>query len=286
MEMHERSMDREARLSFERAFNAMKPALPEIVKSNNVNFEAKGRTTNYNHEDLHQLNVLVDPVLANHGFTDRWRSEPQENGKVRVFYILTHVDGHYQETALDGVPDVSGGKNPIQGVGSATTYLMRYTKKLGLGIAAAPDNDGRGAAANGEPAQQPAQQAAQQQPATPALTEADEQVVSVWKKKMAACHDEESLKGVGAKIKGASINDAARMALQRAYGENLERIRSQVGNAQAAADAAAAKANQPQNQPEEFSCKTCGEVFPAAMVTNSPKYADGTIDCPTADQCG
>lgn len=281
MEMHERNMDREARLSFERAFNAMKPHIPDIVKTNTVSYNS----TNYKYEDLHQLNSLVDPILAEHGFTDRWRSEPQDNGKTRVFYILTHVDGHFEETALDGVPDNSGGKNPIQGVGSAVSYLMRYTKKLGLGIAAAADNDGRGATPDNQAPQQPQAEQRQQQ-ASPALTGANEQVVTVWSKKMASANDEATLKDVGAKIKAASINDGARMALQRLYGENLQRIRTQQGNASAAADAAKAKANQPQNQPEEFSCKTCGEVFPAAMVTNSPKYANGTIDCPTPPECG
>ena len=51
-----------------------------------------------------------------------------------------------EETSLEADNDESGNKNAIQAVGSAATYLQRYTLKLALGLAASNDDDAQGAA--------------------------------------------------------------------------------------------------------------------------------------------
>jgi hypothetical protein len=60
--------------------------------------------------------------------THRWKSTDLPGGYTRVTCFLRHRLGHEEEGAsLAGPADQSGGKNPIQGVGSSTAYLERYT---------------------------------------------------------------------------------------------------------------------------------------------------------------
>ena len=49
-----------------------------------------------------------------------------DEGKVRVTTILTHRDGHSEETYFDLPFDSSGSKNNVQAVGSSTSYAKRY----------------------------------------------------------------------------------------------------------------------------------------------------------------
>jgi len=53
--------------------------------------------------------------------------------------------GHSESTSIIGTADTSGGKNSIQGIGSAITYLQRYSLFSILGLAASEsDDDGAG----------------------------------------------------------------------------------------------------------------------------------------------
>ena len=76
---------------------------------------------------------------------------------MKVTCRITHRDGHYEETSLFGPVDGSGNKNPIQAIGSAVTYLQRYTLKAAVGIAASQDDDAQEAGRKADPAprQQP-----------------------------------------------------------------------------------------------------------------------------------
>ena len=85
----------------------------------------------------------VDPILAKHGLSYRFRTEQQEGGAVRVICIVAHRDGHAEENALTAGRDESGNKNNIQAVGSTITYLQRYTLKAALGLAASNDDDAK-----------------------------------------------------------------------------------------------------------------------------------------------
>jgi hypothetical protein len=49
--------------------------------------------------------------------------------------------GYREENSLPGPADTSGSKNPIQAIGSAVTYLERYTLKAALGLSATDDDD-------------------------------------------------------------------------------------------------------------------------------------------------
>jgi hypothetical protein len=76
------------------------------------------------------------------GITHRWTVK-QEKDVIWVSCVLTHELGHSEETTLMGAPDNSGGKNSIQAIASAVTYLERYTLKAACGLAEQNDNDGQ-----------------------------------------------------------------------------------------------------------------------------------------------
>jgi len=138
-------LDREAKVAFAQAFEQFKTDAPKILKTKHVNFANKsGGNTDYWHVELDKACDLLIPALLKVGITHQWKSTDLPDGRVRVTCILRHRLGHEQEGAsLAGPADQSGGKNPIQGVGSSTSYLERYTFLATCGIVpSSTDNDG------------------------------------------------------------------------------------------------------------------------------------------------
>ena len=138
-------LDREAKVAFAQAFEQFKQDAPKILKTKHVNYpNSKGGQTDYWHVELDKACDLLIPALLKVGITHQWKSADLPDGRVRVTCILRHRLGHEQEGAsLAGPADQSGGKNPIQGVGSSTSYLERYTFLATCGIVpAGTDNDG------------------------------------------------------------------------------------------------------------------------------------------------
>lgn len=145
MQLQERWEANQARKAFDAAISAAKAEIKPIVKNQLVDFPARngGARTTYAHEDLAQIAREVDPVLAKHGLS--YRHRPKQDAKIlTITCILSHRDGHFEETSLFAANDESGNKNSIQSVGSVATYLQRYTLKLALGLAVTKDDDGKG----------------------------------------------------------------------------------------------------------------------------------------------
>lgn len=148
MALQERWEGNQARKAFDNAMAEARAELPVIFKNREVDFtSAKGRT-NYRHEDMAGIARTVDPILAKHGLSYRFRTTSNLNEPVSVTCIVSHRLGHFEENTLCAGRDESGNKNSIQAVGSAITYLQRYTLKAALGLSASDDDDGR-AAGNG-----------------------------------------------------------------------------------------------------------------------------------------
>jgi len=141
-----RQMDADAaRKAFYNALSDAKAEIPVIVKNRTVGYDHKtgeGKTS-YSHEDLGEIARTVDPILAKHGLSYRFRTTSVMNEPVSVTCIIAHRDGHSEENTLSAGRDDSGKKNSIQSIGSTITYLQRYTLKSALGLAASSDDDGR-----------------------------------------------------------------------------------------------------------------------------------------------
>lgn len=137
IELKERTDNNEARKSFDASMADLRSDLPTITKDNSVSHKGG----NYEYEDLSTIVEKVSPAMAEHDLSFRWRTDSEETNQVKVTCIISHRDGHSEETTLSAKPDTSGSKNSIQAIGSTVTYLQRYTLKAALGIAAGPDDD-------------------------------------------------------------------------------------------------------------------------------------------------
>jgi hypothetical protein len=144
MALQERWEANQARKAFDNAMADAKAEIPVIIKNQSVGYDSKsgGRGTSYMHEDMAQIARTIDPIIAKHGLSYRFRTT-SEAARVIVTCVVSHRDGHSEENSLSSGHDGSGGKNAIQGLGSALTYLQRYSLKAAFGLAAAVDDDGR-----------------------------------------------------------------------------------------------------------------------------------------------
>lgn len=134
----------EARKAYAMAMVGLKRNLPAVInRDKQVSYPTRGGDpTTYRHATLANVLDKVQPILGEHGFSMAWQPATRES-RVYVTCRLTHQAGHSEATTLDAPIDNSGGKNPVQGIGSTITYLQRYSACSLLGIATAdmPDAD-------------------------------------------------------------------------------------------------------------------------------------------------
>ena len=136
----------EARKAFVADLAAFKAEPLEIRKNKKVGYTTKeGDFVGYEHADLAEVVRVVAPALARHSLAHRW-DVARQGDRIHVTCILQHAGGHSEALTLDGAPDNSGKKNPLQQVASTITFLERYTLMALCGVAASgDDDDGRGA---------------------------------------------------------------------------------------------------------------------------------------------
>jgi hypothetical protein len=90
--------------------------------------------------DLATVRDVVVPVLAKHGLAVM--QLPSEfGGAVALTTLLTHTSGEWVESTVC----LRSPKSDPQGVGSALTYLRRYSLQALAGVAAEDDDDGHAA---------------------------------------------------------------------------------------------------------------------------------------------
>lgn len=167
MGLQERWEKNQARKAFDEAMAKAKVEIPVITKNKKVDFESR-RTdtrTNYSYEDFGEIVRVITPILGKHGLSVRHRTVNQAD-TVTVTCITSHEFGHSEENTLTAKIDLSGNKNPIQAIGSVVTYLQRYTTKAALGLAAAEDDDGRGANGSSPRRERPPSASGKPQPQT------------------------------------------------------------------------------------------------------------------------
>jgi hypothetical protein len=129
----------EARKAFNAAMADFKAHPPRINKNKHVKFGS----TEYDHATLDNVTDSITAALSKVGISHKWAIE-QKDGKIIVTCVLTHNLGHSERTPIEAAADTSGSKNAIQAIGSAVTYLQRYTLLSATGLAVAgADNDGQ-----------------------------------------------------------------------------------------------------------------------------------------------
>lgn len=160
--MKERIDGQNAMRQFADALSEARSTIPPIIKDATVDFTSSKGRTNYKHETLAGIAKVIDPILSKNGLSYRFRTD-QGQGGVKVTCIIQHRAGHFEETTLMGGADQSGNKNGFQAIGSAVTYLQRYTLKAALGLSAEVDDDAQSVTESAPAQRQPKPE----QPAAP-----------------------------------------------------------------------------------------------------------------------
>lgn len=145
MKMHETALERNAKAAYSAALSAMQPELPVIVQKGQIKVNNEVRSTYAKWEDV---NDAIKPCLAKHGFAISFRTG-QTEGKISVTGVLSHREGHSEETTMLLPIDTSGSKNAVQAVGSSTSYGKRYTASALLNLTSRGEDDDAKTAAGG-----------------------------------------------------------------------------------------------------------------------------------------
>ncbi len=151
--MYERITAQQAKMAYTSALAEMQPQLPVIDRKGRITVPAKagsheGHSTPY--ALWEDVNDAIRPILHEHGFAISFRIGQAQDGKIEVTGVLSHREGHQEETTLTLMHDSSGSKNAVQAVGSSVSYGKRYTAMALLNITSrAPmDRDDDGDAAD------------------------------------------------------------------------------------------------------------------------------------------
>ena len=137
MEMQMRWEQENARKAFFAALSHFQSQLPPILKVDKVDAGKAGRRR---FASLGTINEAIRPYLYCNGLSFRFQQNQPPEG-ITVTCIVSHRDGHSEQTSLTARADVSGGKNAIQSIGSSVTYLERYTLVSALGLTTVDSDD-------------------------------------------------------------------------------------------------------------------------------------------------
>lgn len=140
LEMQERVHARNAKAAYYSALADMQPNLPAIIERGGI----KDRTGNIQstYALWEDINDVIKPILSASGFALSFKCRRTDN-EIIVTEILSHREGHSEETELSLPSDTSGSKNAVQAVGSSTQYGKRYTASALLNLTTVgADDDG------------------------------------------------------------------------------------------------------------------------------------------------
>jgi len=139
MDLQERWEANQARKAFVEAMANFKRECPAVIgKDRRADFGA-GKAK-YSYATTGAIIQAITPALSKYGLSLSWETK-QEARTVTCTCHVTHAGGHRESATLTGPHDESGGKNPIQMIGSSVHYLQRYTLVSALGLATADMDD-------------------------------------------------------------------------------------------------------------------------------------------------
>lgn len=148
MQMHERSMDREAEKSFNEAMQKAQKEMPAVTK-NKHNIQ-----TNSNYSDLEAINLAITPIISANGFSTSFGTDQSTlDGHYGITCKVSHIGGHTRDYRADIPFDdtgIKGSKNKTNthAFGSTMSYGRRYLNIMIWNVSTS-DDDGN-AAGNGQ----------------------------------------------------------------------------------------------------------------------------------------
>lgn len=140
LQMHERIVASNAKTAFQLALADMQPELPIIGERGAIKNKSGGVQSRYAlWEDIVSV---ISPVLSKHGFAITFRTANADK-LVTVTGVLSHREGHREETTLTLPIDVSDFRSLVQSIGSSVSYGKRYTASALLNLRTGEvDDDG------------------------------------------------------------------------------------------------------------------------------------------------
>lgn len=153
LDMHERMQKEASRKAYHAGLALLQADLPTVVALGRITGEDKGtgnKITRSKYAKWEDVNEAIRPSLCKHGFALSFRITQPQPDRVSVTAVLSHRDGHSEETSLHLPNDPSGGKNNVQAWGSSVSYGKRYTAFAMLNIAARGEDDDAQKAGSGE----------------------------------------------------------------------------------------------------------------------------------------
>jgi hypothetical protein len=131
----------DAELQFARAMSQCQGELQPVLRS------MPNTATNSRYAPLDAIDAAIRPIYARHGFSLSFTEVPTEGATVRIACIVRcagHTETYHLEAAADTVgPQGKPNKTPVQGVGSAVSYLRRYLTLMIFNVVMTnEDNDG------------------------------------------------------------------------------------------------------------------------------------------------
>lgn len=146
MNLRERIVEKQAKTAYAAALSEMQAELPVITERGRIDI---GRGKPQHYALWEDINETIRPILAKHGFGLSFRTGRTEQ-HIIVTGVLSHRGGHSEETTMYLPIDASGSKNPVQAVGSSTSYGKRYTAAALLNLTSrGEDDDGRAGGGSG-----------------------------------------------------------------------------------------------------------------------------------------
>ena len=156
MDLEERYIRRQAELHFNAAKGRILKELGgiKIVKNRPVSYKANEVAFKY--AALEDIDKVLAPLVIREEMDLSYSDETQPDGKIMIRGRLKHLPGgHYEDSFMTAPVDNSGGKNPVQGVGSTNSFLRRYVACNIFNIViVGDDDDGIGGLISEEQAQE------------------------------------------------------------------------------------------------------------------------------------
>lgn len=129
MTLQERWEKNQAYKAYLEAMTKFQSICPPIPKNKKVKY----KEVSYKFSTLDMMASTIQPALKECGLSYRWEYGEEEH-KIVCYCIVSHINGHSEKSRMSADKDTSGSKNDIQAIGSARTYLERYTLKAALGL--------------------------------------------------------------------------------------------------------------------------------------------------------
>ena len=158
LEMQFRILDRTAKMEFDAALADMQNDIPTIDQNGRIEIREKdgqGKRTGAIQQStkfakFEDINEAIRPIIGKYGFAVRFISGLTDDGRIKVTGILSHRAGHREESVFILPHDSTGSKNPVQAIGSSTSYGKRYALCALLNITSRGEDDD-GKKGGGEP---------------------------------------------------------------------------------------------------------------------------------------